>query len=57
MLKLFVRYTSVGVINTLLHWLVFAILFFAGSSQTIANLAAFCVAVTLSQNMSPDMSS
>ena len=48
MLKLFVRYTSVGVINTLLHWLVFAILFFAGASQTIANLAAFCVAVTFS---------
>jgi putative flippase GtrA len=48
MLKLFVRYTSVGVINTLLHWLVFAILFFWGTSQAIANLVAFCVAVTFS---------
>lgn len=48
MLKLFVRYTSVGVINTLLHWLVFVILFVSGASQAIANLVAFCVAVTFS---------
>lgn len=48
MLKLFARYSSVGVINTLIHWLVFAALYSQNTSQLLANLAAFCVAVTFS---------
>ncbi|KAB8313811.1 GtrA family protein [Erwinia endophytica] len=48
MLKLFVRYSSIGVINTLVHWLVFVVFYLQGASQLIANLAAFCVAVTFS---------
>jgi putative flippase GtrA len=49
MLKLFSRYISVGVINTAIHWLCFAILLHAlGASQAFANFAAFCVAVTFS---------
>ena len=48
MLKLFARYTSVGVINTLIHWAVFAALFASGANQSTSNLAAFCVAVTFS---------
>ncbi|WP_343553212.1 GtrA family protein [Pantoea sp.] len=48
MLKLFARYSSIGVINTLLHWAVFALLYALGSSQSIANVAAFCLAVTFS---------
>jgi len=48
MLKLFAKYLSVGVVNTLLHWLVFAAFFMRGATQTCSNLAAFCVAVTFS---------
>jgi putative flippase GtrA len=49
MLKLFSRYVSVGVINTAIHWLCFAfLLHFFGVSQSVANLIAFCVAVTFS---------
>ncbi|ENR4992413.1 GtrA family protein, partial [Enterobacter roggenkampii] len=29
MLKLFARYASIGVINTLIHWVVFAIFIYA----------------------------
>jgi putative flippase GtrA len=48
MLRLFARYVSVGVINTLIHWAVFVALFASGASQSMSNLAAFCVAVTFS---------
>ncbi|KAB8307382.1 GtrA family protein [Erwinia endophytica] len=48
MLKLFTMYTSVGMFNTAIHWLIFAAMLYAGSSQSTANLAAFCVAVTFS---------
>ena len=48
MLRLFARYTSVGVINTLIHWGVFAALYAIVGSQSLSNLAAFCVAVTFS---------
>ncbi|MCT6665790.1 GtrA family protein [Enterobacter mori] len=49
MLKLFSRYVSVGVINTALHWLSFAVLLhFFGANQAVANVIAFCIAVTFS---------
>lgn len=48
MLKLFARYSSVGVMNTLIHWLVFAFLYSQHADQTLSNFAAFCVAVTFS---------
>jgi len=48
MLKLFARYASVGVINTLLHWIVFSLLYTQGQPQALANFSAFCVAVTFS---------
>jgi putative flippase GtrA len=48
MFKLFARYTSVGVINTLIHWAVFAALYACGFSQSVSNLVAFCIAVTFS---------
>lgn len=48
MLKLFARYSFIGVINTFIHWLVFAIFYLQGANQLIANLAAFCIAVTFS---------
>ncbi|MGE9550429.1 GtrA family protein [Erwinia amylovora] len=48
MLKLFARYSSIGVINTLIHWVVFTLLYSMEVSQSLANLAAFCVAVTFS---------
>lgn len=47
--SLFPRFALVGVANTALHWLVFALLFgFLGWDQAKANLAAFGVAVTFS---------
>lgn len=49
MLKLFSRYVSIGVVNTALHWLSFAVLLhFFGSTQAVANVIAFCIAVTFS---------
>lgn len=48
MLRLFARYTSVGVVNTAIHWAVFGALLASGAKQSTANLAAFCVAVTFS---------
>lgn len=48
MLKLFARYTSVGVINTLIHWIIFAICVENGQPQSLSNFIAFCVAVTFS---------
>ncbi|WP_343463826.1 GtrA family protein [Pantoea sp.] len=48
MVKLFARYASVGVINTLIHWMVFTVLYTAGQTQAISNFAAFCLAVTFS---------
>ncbi|EMM0854497.1 GtrA family protein [Morganella morganii subsp. morganii] len=49
MIQLFARYFSVGVINTLLHWVVFAALvYLASTTQATANLIAFIVAVTFS---------
>ncbi|EHG6149419.1 GtrA family protein, partial [Escherichia fergusonii] len=40
MLKLFARYTSIGVLNTLIHWVVFGVCIYAAhTNQTLANLA------------------
>ncbi|MBK3446131.1 GtrA family protein [Pseudomonas lactis] len=47
--KVFLRYVSVGVINTLIHWAVFAIIFYGlDASQAVSNLLGFAVAVTFS---------
>ncbi|MGK5721441.1 GtrA family protein [Proteus mirabilis] len=49
MLQLFARYFSVGVINTLLHWVVFGIfVYLVTTTQATANLIAFIIAVTFS---------
>lgn len=48
MIKLFSRYMSVGVLNTAIHWAVFAFLLSEGNSQALSNFAAFCIAVTFS---------
>lgn len=49
MIKLFARYTSIGVINTLIHWLVFAICIYGfHTNQALANFAGFCTAVSFS---------
>jgi len=44
----FLRYLLVGVLNTSVHWAVFAVIFFYGASQSLSNFIAFCIAVTLS---------
>jgi putative flippase GtrA len=47
--KVFLRYVSVGVINTLIHWAVFAIIFYGlDANQAVSNLLGFAVAVTFS---------
>ncbi|MCG7388268.1 GtrA family protein [Pantoea sp. ACRSB] len=48
MVKVFARYMTVGVINTLIHWITFAICFENGLAQSLSNFIAFCVAVTFS---------
>ncbi|MGQ7111587.1 GtrA family protein, partial [Escherichia sp. TWPC-MK] len=49
MLKLFAKYTSIGVINTLIHWVVFAICIYVfHTGQALANFAGFVVAVSFS---------
>ncbi|WP_414148457.1 GtrA family protein [Erwinia sp. BNK-24-b] len=49
MWQLFTRYVSVGVLNTLLHWLTFSLLVYAlACPQSFANLVAFLIAVTFS---------
>lgn len=48
MFKLFARYASVGVVNTLIHWIIFAAVYALYPKQVMANFAAFCVAVTFS---------
>lgn len=49
MLRIFSRYLSVGVINTLLHWGVFLLLHLGvGLNQAWSNVSAFAVAVTFS---------
>lgn len=45
----FVKYTGVGVINTVIHWVVFLILYaFATTQQFVCNFIAFLVAVSFS---------
>ncbi|WP_320725855.1 GtrA family protein [Enterobacter ludwigii] len=49
MLKLFAKYTSIGVINTLIHWVVFGICIYGlSTNQALANFAGFVVAVSFS---------
>ena len=49
MLKLFSKYLTVGVLNTAIHWLVFATgVYLFSVNQATANLLAFATAVTFS---------
>lgn len=49
MLKLFAKYTSIGVLNTLIHWVVFALCIYElHTNQALANFAGFVVAVSFS---------
>ena len=49
MLKVFLKYLVVGGMNTALHWITFAIVFYCSShNQMLSNFAGFCVAVTFS---------
>ncbi|WP_380179110.1 GtrA family protein [Kalamiella sp. sgz302252] len=49
MLTLLTRYVSVGVINTLIHWITFALGFsLLHLNQMLSNILAFIIAVTFS---------
>ncbi|WP_114193445.1 GtrA family protein [Edaphovirga cremea] len=48
MSKLFTQYMTIGILNTLIHWVTFAICIKNGQSQSLSNFIAFCVAVTFS---------
>ena len=48
MMEVFSKYLSIGVINTAIHWLVFAVIYAFAPEQSLANVAGFCVAVTFS---------
>lgn len=46
---MFLKYCSIGVVNTALHWLIFGLCFtLLNLNQSTANLTAFLVAVTFS---------
>ncbi|MBZ6393736.1 MULTISPECIES: GtrA family protein [Pantoea] len=49
MLNVFYKYAGVGIANTAIHWVVFAVFFYwFSSSQSLANFVAFCFAITFS---------
>lgn len=49
MLKIFAKYTSIGVLNTLIHWVVFGVCIYGlSTTQALANFAGFVVAVSFS---------
>ncbi|MBV7404096.1 GtrA family protein [Enterobacter sp. ENT03] len=49
MLKLFAKYASVGILNTLIHWVVFSVCIYAlHTGQALANFGGFVVAVSFS---------
>ena len=49
MKKIFLRYFSVGVVNTLIHWAAFGVLISTTDlTQAVANVVAFFCAVTFS---------
>lgn len=49
MFKLFAKYTSIGVLNTIIHWVIFAACIYgADTSQALANFAGFVLAVSFS---------
>ncbi|EPQ0971559.1 GtrA family protein [Citrobacter farmeri] len=49
MLKLFAKYASIGVLNTLIHWVVFAVCIYGlHTNQALANFAGFVIAVSFS---------
>ncbi|RWT56003.1 hypothetical protein DN588_19290 [Enterobacter cloacae] len=49
MLKLFAKYTSIGVINTLIHWVVFAVCIYTlHTGQALGNFSGFVVSASFS---------
>lgn len=49
MLKLFSKYAFIGILNTLIHWCIFALCLYAfHTSQALANFAGFVIAVSFS---------
>ncbi|MDI6637098.1 GtrA family protein [Pantoea dispersa] len=48
MVKIFGRYITIGVLNTAIHWITFAICVENGQPQSLSNFIAFCIAVTFS---------
>ena len=48
MSKVFSQYLSVGVVNTVIHWICFAVVYAITCEQSVSNVAGFCIAVTFS---------
>nr|WP_318385118.1 GtrA family protein [uncultured Enterobacter sp.] len=49
MFKLFTKYASIGLLNTALHWIIFALCVYGfHTRQALANVVAFAVAVSFS---------
>lgn len=48
-MKLFARYTTVGIINTFIHWVIFSVfVYIMGTAQSVANFIGFTIAVSFS---------
>lgn len=49
MFRLFAKYTSIGILNTLIHWVMFAVCIYGlHTNQALANFAGFVIAVSFS---------
>lgn len=48
MLKKFISYFKIGILNTSVHWIIFLFLFHLTIPQSISNLVAFLIAMSLS---------
>lgn len=49
MLKIFTKYMTIGILNTLIHWFVFAVgIYIFHTNQALANFGGFMAAVSFS---------
>lgn len=48
MIKMFLNYFKIGIINTLMHWSVFFLIYHFSNTQSISNSIAFIFATTFS---------
>lgn len=48
MIKHFLSYFKIGILNTIIHWSIFLTMFHFGVSQSISNIVAFLISMSVS---------